>query len=346
MKKRECNFVRVEDFLEDDRFLNWAKKPTPESDQFWSKWSDEFPEKRELFEQACMLAGSVQFHTVPMSEERLNRVFNKIERGEYSSSLKQVTPRKVSLHQHWSKVAAVLLLLVTVGSMVWYFNFKADGLLVQQQAEMLTIFTKYGEKQTITLPDGTKVIMNSGSTLSYPSSFHSGREVSLVGEAFFNVTKNPEKPFIVRSGGMATHVLGTSFNVKAYGDEDVVSIALKTGKVLIKNEASEAWSDVILTPGEKLLVQSNKAIKMKINNDDLSWQDGVLTFDGADFEGFVKKIERWYGVNVEVEGEPGDEWRVNGRFKNKPLAVVLESISFAENIDYSLQGTLVKLRFK
>ena len=267
MKKRDYSFEQVEDFFEDDRFISWVKNPTPELDQFWSTWGDQFPEKRKLFEQACLLADSIQFHSVPPSAEQLTRVFDKIEKGAYSS-------------------------------------------------------------------------------LSYPSSFHAERSVALSGEAFFKVTKNPEKPFVVRSGEIATRVLGTSFNVKAYEDEDVVAVALKSGKVLIKNEASGAWSDVTLIPGEKLLTKNGNAIKMKVSDSDLSWQDGELTFDGSDFDDFVKKIKRWYGVEIKVEGEPGDEWRVNGKFKNKSLAVVLESISFAENIDYTLQGNEVMLRFK
>lgn len=346
MKKRDYSFEQVEDFFEDDRFISWVKNPTPELDQFWSTWGDQFPEKRKLFEQACLLADSIQFHSVPPSAEQLTRVFDKIEKGAYSSLYKQPESRTIPFFRYWYRIAAVLLLFFTVGSLVWYFSSKVDDSFIQQQAEMLVVSTKFGEKQTITLPDGSQVIMNSGSTLSYPSSFHAERSVALSGEAFFKVTKNPEKPFVVRSGEIATRVLGTSFNVKAYEDEDVVAVALKSGKVLIKNEASGAWSDVTLIPGEKLLTKNGNAIKMKVSDSDLSWQDGELTFDGSDFDDFVKKIKRWYGVEIKVEGEPGDEWRVNGKFKNKSLAVVLESISFAENIDYTLQGNQVMLRFK
>ncbi|KOH44860.1 FecR family protein [Sunxiuqinia dokdonensis] len=346
MKKREYSFEQVEDFFEDDRFISWVKNPTPELDQFWSNWRAQFPEKIKLLEQACLLANSIHFHSIPPSAERFARVFDKIEKGDYSPRYKQPKFRVIPSPRYWTRIAAILLLFFSVGSLVWYFSLKVNDSLIQPQAEMLTVSTKYGEKQTVILPDGSEVIMNSGSTLSYLSHFHAEREVLLVGEAFFDVTRIPEKPFVVRSGGIATRVLGTSFNVKAYEDEDIVAVALKSGKVEIRNEASGAWSAVTLIPGEKLMAKSDNAIKMKASDNDLSWQEGELTFDGSDFNDFVKKIERWYGVKIEVEGDPGDEWRVNGKFKNKPLAVVLESISFAENIDYSLQGTQVKLRFK
>lgn len=347
MEKQPYRYDQIEDLLADDRFIYWVENPDAESDNYWNEWVGTDSGRREMLDQAILFVSAFRYSELKDVTKREELVWEKIDKGDYSSRYKgQANKSKViSLISSWklNRIAAIALILVVVGSLFFYLNLDT---LFNTQPELITIVTKNGEKKTISLPDGTEIYLNSGSQLSYPSFFKKRRDVNLTGEAFFKVAKDKTRPFVVHSRGYTTQALGTSFNVKAYSDEFNLSIALKTGKVVINNEKEERWKSVFLEPGEKLNISSAGVLKSQIMNDDLSWQDGVLVLNQTGFDEFVRIIERWYGVNIEVTGLPGEDWMVNGRFKNKPLAVVLESVSFAENIDYTLQGDQVKLSFR
>ena len=351
MENNSHSYNQIEDFLDDLRFISWVKNPTGELDDYWSGWLSDFPEKQELFQQAKILVESIHFQTHLVAETQMERVFENIQTGQFSTTYKEqhgrlVQMRSVLKNSMLQRVAAMLFIFLSIGSLVWFLNYGPGTSLMNQQAEMITVTIWNGEKQTISLPDGSVVYLNSGSKLSYPSFFNNERNIILEGEAFFEVAKDAKRPFIVHSKHLSTTALGTSFNVKAYAGEQRVAVALKTGKVVVKDEGAAGWRDVFLVPGEKVIAENNHVVKTQLSNDDFSWQDGVLVFNSVGFDEFVKIMERWYGVNIAVTGTPGEDWLVNGSFNNKSLAVVLESISFAENIDYALQGNQVKLNFK
>lgn len=347
MDRKQHDSELLEDLLSNERFIEWVKHPTEEGDRYWNNWSANDSSRQKLIREAKLILTSFRFKEIKDVTDREESVWNKIEEGKYSARCQRIddTAKVISISARWrlTRIAAVAVVLVIIGSLFVYLNYNT---LFNSQPELISVVTNNGEKKTVVLPDGTEIYMNSGSQLSYLSVFKKRRDVNLTGEAFFKVAKDKTKPFIVHSSGYTTQALGTSFNVKAYSDEASVTVALKTGKVVVNNEKNLEWNSVFLVPGEKLNIVSDVVLKSQIIADDLSWKDGVLVLNQAGFAEFVKKIERWYGVHVDVHGDPGEDWRVNGRFKNKPLAVVLESISFAENIDYTVQGDQVKLFFK
>jgi ferric-dicitrate binding protein FerR (iron transport regulator) len=215
------------------------------------------------------------------------------------------------------------------------------------QPELIHLATQNGERVVYTLPDGSHAHLNAGSKLTYPASFRKERHLVLEGEAFFEVVKDPSKPFAVQTGQITTTVLGTSFNVKAYAETEGVTVALKTGKVSVKHDIPGKWDQINLVPGEKLVCdeRTGSAVKEKLFPDELAWTEGVMVLNKVSFSDFVRIMERWYGAEIEVIGSPREDWLINGRFKNKSLAVVLESISFAENIDYTLKDNRITLNF-
>lgn len=350
MKKKPDQYTKVEDFLQDIRFIRWVTHPTSELTEFWSDWQKRFPERKDQFQQSKVLLESMKFKSLLPREGQADYLFEKIKEGRYSAYHQKSKRRLFKLGTGANvkvlrQMAATLLALVTLGSLAWYFGNESE-FFKSGQSELITVVTKAGEKRQVTLPDGSTVFMNSESQLTYPSKFYKKRNISIEGEAFFKVAKNPEKPFIVQSKQLSTTALGTSFNVKAYGEDTQVSVALKTGKVVINNEVSSGWDAVYLVPGEKLLATNNKVEKTQLSNDDFSWKDGVLVLNNMGVKDFIVTIERWYGVRVQVNGSPGEDWMINGRFKNKLLPVVLESVSFAENINYTIQADVVELNFK
>ena len=164
-----------------------------------------------------------------------------------------------------------------------------------------TIETPKGGKYQITLPDGSKVWLNSVSSLRFPAIFNGEeRNVELKGEAYFEVAKNKEKPFVVKTNDMNVIVTGTEFNVMAYSDENYSATTLVEGSVHVSNPNS----DIVLKPGEQVV--SNEGAKLKKSLADvelnIAWKNGLFQFNDSDMRTVMNQISRWYDVSIEYKG--------------------------------------------
>ena len=201
-----------------------------------------------------------------------------------------------------------------------------------------------GQKSKIMLPDGSSVWLNSDSELIYQDDFSDSiRLVKLSGEAFFEVVKDTLKPFVVETQAMKATVLGTSFNVNAFSELEEVTVALATGKLSVTSNTNESE---VLTPGiaANLNKKTLQITTREIDVDQIaSWKNGVLVFESEDFQSVIKKLERWYGVNVTIQGEVSSEWKFTGYFDNEYLKNILEVIIHGKNLKYKLEGKNVTL---
>lgn len=231
--------------------------------------------------------------------------------------------------------------------------------------------TKNGSRSQITLPDGTQVWLNSDSKLVYDNdNFAKGiREVSLTGEAYFDVVKNPARPFIIHTQKINIKVLGTAFNVKAYPEDKQTETSLIRGsiEVTIKNRPNDK---IILSPNEKLIVENNdvvdrktKAIpvagrteliadtvppqvsvnKLIYNPSDNSivetaWVNNRLVFRDESFEEVALKMERWYNAEIEIQGEELKQLRLNGIFMNETVSQALDALKISFSFKYRQEG--------
>lgn len=185
-----------------------------------------------------------------------------------------------------------------------------------------TLRTPRGGQFKIILADGTKVWMNAGSSLKYPTAFNGAvREVELSGEAYFEVEKDAQHPFRVMVNNTAVDVLGTAFNVMAYHDEAAVNTTLVQGAVMVRgNGRSEQ-----LKPGEQASVQNGGGFEVKeVDLDEaVAWKNGLFIFQDADLKTVMRQLARWYDVEIEYEGRPTD-MKLNGAvFRNYSLSQVL-----------------------
>jgi transmembrane sensor len=163
-----------------------------------------------------------------------------------------------------------------------------------------TITTPRGGKYEITLPDGTKVLLNAESSLRFPTAFNGAtREVSMTGEGFFEVAKDRTKPFLVSVSGATIVALGTEFNVMAYADEQAIRATLVNGLVkVIKGN-----SNTLLQPGQQAEIAGNIKVN-KANIDEVTaWKNGLFEFNSADIQTVMRSLARWYNVKVRYEGE-------------------------------------------
>ncbi len=246
------------------------------------------------------------------------------------------------------KVAAVLM-LAFVASITWYF-FRSKPIIDPGTAYQV-YQTVSRQKSTITLPDGSVVKLNSESTLTYPEEFTDDvRKVQLEGEAFFEVARSPDKPFLVRSGKVTTTVLGTSFNIRAYPDDKDITIAVATGKVSIMSQDNEKQlPPLTLTPNEvasynlpgKTLTKTPQDI-----SDIIAWKDGLLILNDKNLSEVAKLLEKWYGTKITIENQSLRYCLVRGKFNDPSLQQVLEALKFVHGIEYDFNHEEVILRGK
>jgi len=197
----------------------------------------------------------------------------------------------------------------------------------------------------MTLPDGTAVWLMSGSSITYPSTFSGSktRSVEVTGEAFFNVTKDSAHPFILNLGEVGLKVVGTSFNVMNYGDEDHIDVALKTGKVdLFKGEYKSDAQIVHLTPGQLVTYKKEKP-EFTISNVDVtkytSWIGGILLFRDDPLAEVLKKLGRWYNIAIEINDPEVSAFPFTATIKNENLDQIVDLLRYSTPYKYSISKT-------
>lgn len=194
-----------------------------------------------------------------------------------------------------SRVAAVFILLIGISG-VWFY------LQQPNHPKIVEISAAYGETKQVTLPDQTEVWLNAGSSLKYPSEFNQKiRSVSLTGEAFFSVTKNQSKPFVVETKNLAVKVLGTKFNLKAYPNEYQTVATLQEGKIEVQTVKNQKQQ---MEPNEQLVYNSEtSALKVvKINPEDIpDWKNGNLLFSEATLGEILQALERRFNISFDTD---------------------------------------------
>ncbi len=224
-----------------------------------------------------------------------------------------------------------------------------DGLLVYEAENELsqnnttqslnTVDIPKGGQYKLVLPDGTKVWLNSMTSIKYPSNFTGAeRRIELKGEAYFEVAKNEDMPFIVQTSKMEVEVLGTHFNVMAYQNEAFQETALLEGSVKIKQKSSGV--NKFLKPGylASIADNQNQISLRKANLESIvAWKNGIFQFDKEDIKTIMKKLERWYDIEVVYEGDIPTDQFVGKIGRDTNLGEVLKILSQSK-IKYRLEG--------
>ncbi|RLJ72011.1 FecR family protein [Pedobacter alluvionis] len=220
-----------------------------------------------------------------------------------------------------------------------------DGTLVENEElnQNLTLSTPKGGQYCVTLSDGTKVWLNAASSLSYPATF-SGKErrVELVGEAYFEVHHNASLPFIVSTMGQQIRVLGTSFNVNAYQDENKTVTTLVNGRVQLSREGNNEAPQ--LHPGEQsVLAGAGFEIAEVDASLFVAWKDGQFRFKATPLTEVMRQVERWYNLDVDYTGIPADIQIHASISRDKKLSTVLHALEKITDLKFDIKGRSVKL---
>lgn len=244
----------------------------------------------------------------------------------------QVRSRSGITIQWAIKVAAA----ITILAIATFLVYKPATTTVTQKIEWISKQNPAGQKSKIHLPDGSIVNLNAGSSITYRKDFINDRTVTLTGEAFFDVKKDPSRPFRVKSKEIITTALGTSFNINAYDAEDFVEVTLATGKVNVVDTVSR--QNVQLIPGQGIIktVSSGMMETFELSPQSIAaWRRGILNFNETPLSDVIKRLENWYDVKITVRGNT-NEIVCSGAFDNEYLDNVLDVLSHSVGFEFEI----------
>ncbi|WP_103068330.1 FecR family protein [Aquimarina sediminis] len=235
--------------------------------------------------------------------------------------------------------------------MVWYLfsSFPNTNFVVNTTdffgSNTNEVITQQGDHKMVTLPDGSTVVLNAGSRLTYPEKFKDNiRKVTLVGEAFFDIKRDINKPFFVNTDDINIKVLGTSFNVKSYPDDEKIETTLITGKVEIFQQQKE--QTIVLEPSQRAVFDREKSniVVDKVNSIHIiAWQKGKLIFDKTPLKQVVLDLNRKYDVEFVINSDSLLQYKYTGEFDNLTLEEVLELLRISSPISYEFVGGKIML---
>jgi len=269
------------------------------------------------------------------------RILSEIETVDIISAFTKVQSqvsegnRKIQLVTILTRVAAVLFIPLLIASSWLLYNKERN------QDHSTTFVTQEitcppGMRSQVILPDGSKVWLNSESTIKFRIPFSEDiRKVDLIGEAFFDITKNPKQPFIVKSANVGVKVYGTRFNYKAYQEDKNIEVILEEGSVGLTVNEERMYKKTRLIPGDHAVIAKvNNAVDIKNENIDkyIAWHTGKLVFENTPMREVALMLERWYGIEVIVQNAEIMDYSFTTTFDNESLFEVIELIELSSPI--------------
>src|SRR5665213_2373496 len=310
-----------------------------------------------------------------------NRRLQRIILADISKPVSSVTPEKNAPAENKKRIFRIRQLLpyaaalMGIGFTVWLVYRSSKPLVRPENPAVQTseVMAKPGARTKLVLPDGTQVWLNSGSKLHYNNDFNTRlREVSLEGEAFFDVVKDAARPFIVHTSVINVKVLGTAFNIKSYPRDKVIETTLLRGMVEITRKDDPSAPKVILKPNEKLVINKTQEpilpsspaaahpdtgaegmsnisitpVPMNIPDSDkaeTAWMYNKLVFDGDSFEELAAKMERWYNIKITFKNDQLFKYRFKGVFNSETVKEALDALQLTAAFTYSIKDNIVVL---
>lgn len=245
------------------------------------------------------------------------------------------TSRIHKIKQAYMHLAAVVMIPVLLASIFLYANKPSSGNSENGEISMATIYAPLGSRISFDLPDGTKGMLNSGSSLSYSLPFSNNRNIELTGEGWFEVKEDTLHPFVINTVTSSVRVLGTSFNLSAYPDQEYVEIVLNKGKVEFVDKKTN--EKVYILSKERLVSENGKITKsMSDTSRYKGWTEGKLIFKGDTMEEVARRISKWYNVDIVLADEQLQNYSFRGIFKDDKLEDILSFLAMTSPIKYDI----------
>lgn len=331
------NLNTVQDFLDHDSFIIWVTQK--EENSFWDDFTVEYPEKAEIFNEAVQLAKSLyatEFELNPNLNE--NKIWKSIRLSIHETNSASVWPT------HLLKLAALFLVIFSTCFFIWKsqapksINYTDLVGSFEAKNKLIEVTNNETRLLIITLEDGSKIHLSKNSKISYPIHFEKeSRTVFLSGEAFFDIAKNPKKPFFVYSNEIITKVLGTSFTIKAFEKDANVTVSVKTGRVNVYHQRRINVSDpetngIILIPNQKGIFNretenlSKALVEIPLPLANIEIKNYNQSFDEVPVSQVINSLANIYGIKIIYNDEQLSRCVITTRFKNEPLHDKLDLI--------------------
>lgn len=356
MIRKEYN--KLEDFVLDDSFREYVTQSNSVSVNYWQEWIANHPEEEASVSRAkevlITLLNNNKFRFSSDKHLALDSLLSEIDKQE-----KVKTKRNLNA-SIWIRIAAVIVLSA---GLAWLWNaiFVPD-IPITDKIVFNEIIVPVGEKSQIILSDGTHVWINSGSRFKYPANFSDdNREVSLTGEAYFDVTKKGKTKFVVNTHDVRIQVLGTAFNVKSYPEDKKTQTTVVRGLVRVEGKLTDQ-KPVLIRPDQMAVSKIEPGLTKKdqlkntkdltiINNVNVTlitcWKDHLLVFADEPFEDIAVKMERWFNVTIDIKDATLKEELYTGKFvHNETVYEVLEAIKVTTPIHYTVNNNRITITRK
>jgi ferric-dicitrate binding protein FerR (iron transport regulator) len=305
---------------------------TAEEREKVEQWKETSDGNRQLFDDSQKAWEGIE-HLRNMKKYRVGEALQKVH-------------SKIAFQQNrgfleiFRRVAAILVLPLLAATIWFFLNTQTSP---TAEIAWNTLETPAGMRSEFVLPDGTKVWLNSKTSLRYPMSFQKNfREVELDGEAYFKVAEDKKHPFVVTTGKVNIEVTGTEFKASNYRQENLTEIVLVSGSIqLFKGDYSNQKSDITpLRPGERFSYdQKNRGIHIdKVDVEKyIAWKDGVLVFRDDTMPEVVRRLNRWFNVDIQLTGPELKDYVYTATFEDESLLQILELLKISAPIDYTIK---------
>lgn len=302
--------------------------------------------------------------------ESFNRIKNRITPEDDNDEVVLYSHPSFWKKYGWATAAVFCALVGSIAFLLYSNHISGDQkeILATDQNSMSQVYTNYGSKSNIVLPDGTLVLLNSGSTLTYDNKKFGkeNREVNLVGEAYFDVAKDANNPFIIHAGKINVKVLGTVFDIKSYPEDSVIQATLIKGaievaflnrsKKKIRMKPNQTLTVLNTLLNDNIHVIDSRISKSPINDEkgylikpvtlmsadsvivETSWVENKLAFQSEKFTPLAKQMERWYNVHINFTDNKVRQYKFTGVFMNESLEEALKALKLTAPFDYKIEG--------
>lgn len=340
---------KVEDFLLDESFINWVLNNSEKDAIFWEAWVSAHPASAPTVKLAQKTLIALYVKPVrTLSDSEIDSMIGNLEqRVHINSNAKSKWSDSITFNQFLSYPIAALLIMGLLMMPYLYNKLKTPDVAKAIAYSIKNTINQTGERMLVKLDDGSSVILAPGSKLRYPAFFQgSTRSVTLEGEAFFEVSKDPKHPFFVTSGNLITRVVGTSFTIKAYNGTKEYQVIVNTGKVLV-TQKSNYTNKVSNLQAKPIAVIPNQQIIYNISNNSLVKENlveplmlsadvskDIFTFNDTPLSKVISRIEQAYNVTITYNEKEIGGCPLTASLAEEHLLEKLDLISKALDVRY------------
>lgn len=356
----------AEDFVLDPGFKKWVLAPDETTKAYWEEYLKKNPLKIGEIKLARKLLLNISKNSHTVSQLRIDSAWKNIDKVVQQLDKDVIEKKTIPLNSlstikkfdqeyrsypndsQWYRIAGILFFAFTLAVIANIIQREEPEDMVEVPIIYEEHYALPGVKSNLTLQDGSKVILNSGSSLRYIKNFEADqRELELIGEAYFEVATDSLRPFKVRTGPITTKALGTSFNISAYENEEL-NIYLLSG--LVEIEVKLKYQEKVnLVPGEALSINLEKQQFQKQAFEEkklLAWTRKTIIFDHTPISEITRVLENWYGVQIKFANPPKKDLEISGMFHDQNLKNVLKGLSYSARFEFTINNDQVIIAFK